>query len=296
MIIKCLRLGGKIIPTNTGSFRAIADIEIPHWTPTLPSGIKCLKSNIEMVDGEWIYPEEIKDIKKHSKYILYIHGGAFCMCKAGTHRGLLYRLAKLTNSVIFSVDYKRSPEYKYPVPLDDCLLSYMYLLGKIKDPNKIILAGDSAGGNLVINLVAKLVTNDLPLPSKIILLSPWVDLSDYGKNSSWKKNHKYDIIREDLAKFFALEYIDPSINTLKDVSPLYLSEDILKKFPETLVEYGEYEVLHDQIKEFCKKLFDLGVEINYNCRPDMIHVFPLFHFTGISQSEDFFENAKKFIN
>lgn len=295
-VIKILRLGGNIIPTNTGSFRAIADLEIPHWTPTLPSGIKCLKSDVEMINGEWIYPESIANIKKHSKYILYIHGGAFCMCKAGTHRGLLFRLAKKTNSVIFSVDYKRSPEYKYPIPLEDCLISYMYLLEKIKDPNKIVIAGDSAGGNLVINLVAKLIKNDLPLPNKIILLSPWVDLTDYGRNKSWKKNSKYDFIREDLAKHFSIEYIDPSINTLKDVSPIFTSDDILKKFPPTLIEYGECEVLHDQIEQFCKKLFDLSVEIDYNCRPDMIHVFPLFHFTGISQSEDFFDTVKKFIN
>ena len=71
-VIKILRLGGKIIPANTGSFRAIADLEVPHWTPTLPSGIKCVKSDIEMINGEWIYPESITNIKKHSKYILYI--------------------------------------------------------------------------------------------------------------------------------------------------------------------------------------------------------------------------------
>jgi acetyl esterase/lipase len=159
-VIKILRFGGKIIPTSTKSLRVLADLEVPHWTPTLPSGIKCVKSDTDLVDGEWIYPEEISNINNHSKYILYIHGGAFCMCKAGTHRGLLYRLAKKTNSIIFAVDYKRSPEYKYPIPLEDCLISYMYLLKKIKDPSKIIIAGDSAGGNLVINLVARLITND----------------------------------------------------------------------------------------------------------------------------------------
>ena len=294
-IVKILKLGGKIIPTNTDSFRAVTDLEVPHWFPTLPSGIKCIKSDIKMIDGEWIYPENIKNIKKHSKYILYIHGGAFCMCKAGTHRDLLYRLAKKTNSIIFSVDYKRSPEYKYPIPLIDCFISYMFLLQKIQDPNKIVIAGDSAGGNLVINLIAKLITNDLALPKKIILISPWVDLTDYGRNESWKKNSKYDFVRKDLAKHFSIEYIDPSINTLKDVSPIFISDDILKKFPPTLTEYGECEVLHDQIDQFCKRLFDLGVKINFNSRSDMIHVFPLFHFTGISQSEDFFDTVKKFM-
>jgi monoterpene epsilon-lactone hydrolase len=295
-IVKILRFVGKIIPTKTSSLRLISDLEVPHWTPTLPSGIKCVKSDTDLVDGEWIYPEEISNISGHSKYILYIHGGAFCMSKTGTYRGLLYRLAKKTNSVIFAVDYKRSPEYKYPIPLEDCLISYMYLLEKLKDPSKIIIAGDSAGGNLVINLVARLITNDFVIPSKIILLSPWVDLTDYGRNTSWKKNHIYDFIRKDLAKHFSIEYIDPSINTLRDVSPIFIQDEILKKFPPTLIEFGECEVLHDQILEFCEKLEKLNVDIKYNCHIDMIHVFPLFHFTGISQSEDFFDTFEKFIN
>jgi monoterpene epsilon-lactone hydrolase len=294
-IMKILRLGGKIVPTNTNSFRLISDIEIPTWTPTLPSNINCIKSDVEEIDGEWIYPNNIKNINKHNKYIMYIHGGAFCMCKAGTHRGLLFRIAKKTNSVIFSFNYRRSPEFKHPIPLDDCVKGYLYLLNKVKNSEKIILAGDSAGGNLVINLMAKLINHDLPIPSKCILISPWTDLTDYGNNSSWKCNDKYDFIRPELAKYFSQEYIDLSKNNLYDVSPLYLSDEVLSKFPPILVEYGECEVLHDQIEQFCIKIEKLGVNINYNSRPDMTHVFPLFHFTGIPQSKDFFDSTIKFV-
>ncbi len=293
--MKILRFGGKIIPHNTNSFRLISDIEILTWTPTLPSNVNCIKSEFEEIDGEWIYPNHIKNILKHNKYILYIHGGAFCMCNSGTHRGLLFRIAKKTDSVIFSINYRRSPEYKYPIPLDDCVGGYLYLLNKVKNPKKIILAGDSAGGNLAINLMARLISHNLPIPSKCILLSPWTDLTDYGTNASWVQNNKYDFIRPELAKYFAHQYVDFSKNNLYEVSPLYLSDEILNKLPPILVEYGECEVLHDQIKQFCKKIEKNGANIIYNCRPEMIHVFPLFHFTEISQSKDFFNSTIEFI-
>jgi acetyl esterase/lipase len=305
-VVKILRFGGKIAPYNVNSLRTISDFEIPDWTPTLPKGISYHKINNKHLNGELIYPDKfinseqfgINDLYKQTEtnFILYIHGGAFCMCNSGTHRGLLYRLAKQTNSVILSVDYRRSPEYKYPIPLNDCMKAYLYLLDRTKNPEQIIIAGDSAGGNLVINLISHLIQNKLPKPSKCILISPWVDLTDFGKNPSWEKNKHFDFVRPELAKFFSLEYIDASTNTLTDVSPLYTHEHILKEFPPVLIEFGECEVLYDQINQFCKKLESIGINIVYNCRADMIHVFPLFHPTGITQSKDFFNSTKKFIS
>jgi len=296
-IMNLLRLCVNIIPTNTNSFRLFSDLEIPLWTPTLPQDIKCIildeKTNI---DGEWIYPSSIKTkFYKHSKYIYYIHGGSFCMCKPGTYRGLLFTMAKNTNCIILSINYRRSPEYKFPIPLHDCIKGYMYLLGKVKNSEKIILAGDSAGGNIAINMIAILLRQNIPIPSKCILISPWTDLTDCGINQSWIRNNKYDFVTPQLAKYFSMQYIDTLKNNLIDVSPLYLDDKILSKFPEVLVEYGQCEVLRDQIEQFCLKLKKLGVHICFNCRRDMTHVFPLFHFTGIPQSEDFFFSIKQFI-
>lgn len=294
LIIKFLRLGGKIIPSNTNLFRMMTDVEIPTWTPILATGINCTRSKNKTIDGEWIYPNNI-NYKTHTKYIYYIHGGAFCLNKIGTYREFLYKIAKETNTVIFSINYRRAPEYKYPIPLNDCLNGYIYLLSEVETSEKIILMGDSAGGNLLLNLLAQLIENNLSNPSKCVLISPWVDLTDWGDNSSWKTNKKYDFVRPELAKYFSLEYIDQTETNLYDLSPLYFKNEILSKFPSMLIEYGECEVLHDQIHEFCHILKNLNVDIKHYCRPDMVHVFPLFHFTGISHSNDFFSNLKKYI-
>ena len=295
LTIKFLRFGGKIIPRDTKSFRTITDVEIPTWAPILISGVNCVKTKNNVINGEWIYSSSIPNYKTHSKYILYIHGGAFCLNKVGIYREFLYKVAKETNTVIFSINYRRSPEYKYPIPLNDCIDGYLYLLKKVKISDKIILMGDSAGGNLAIHLLAYLIKNNIPIPSKCVLISPWVDLTDCGKNPSWETNKKYDFVRPELAKHFSLEHIDQTKTNLYDVSPLYLENEILSKLPSILIEFGEYEVLHDQIKQFCHKLKKLNINIEYHCRQDMIHVFPLFHFTGISHSKEFFFNLKKYI-
>ena len=225
IIMETLKMCGKIVSEDTdiNTIRLMSDIEIPSYLSTLSTKINCIgckihndisnyennenddKIHTNQMYGEWIYPNDILDYENHSKYILYIHGGAFCLNRISTYRGLLYKIAKKTNSVILSVNYRRAPEFKYPIPLNDCICAYLYLLKIVKKSNKIILAGDSAGGNLVISLIAYLIKNNIQLPSKCILISPWTDLTDSGMNTSWVKNEKYDFIKPELAKHFSLK-------------------------------------------------------------------------------------------
>lgn len=297
-VIKAIKTASCIVPKDVNSIRMLIDHDIPSWLPTMPSGISHKIYSIDdLTQGEWIYetkkyPNFDENNLRSHKCIFYIHGGAFCCGKSGTHRGLLYRMAQSTGSVIFAVDYKRPPEYPFPIPLDDCVRSYLHILNYIGDPNKMVFAGDSAGGNLVISALSKLEKNDLPLPSKAILLSPWVDLTDIGRHDSWKRNNRYDIIPKSLARLFAHSYASSDDVMLKEVSPVYF--DNLHKLPPMLVEYGELEVLHDQIKEFCNNVRLAGGVVTENIHKDMIHVFPIYHATGIEQSKIFFESVRLF--
>jgi monoterpene epsilon-lactone hydrolase len=295
-IIGILRMSAKTLPSNVDIFRYFTNNEIPSWLPTMPKNICNEKFDIDFFSCEWIYSDEITNYKNHDKYILYIHGGAFCLCNTGTHKGLLFRMAKKTNCVILSVNYRTSPEHQFPIPLNDCLIAYTYLLGIVKDSNKIFIAGDSAGGNLAIQLMAEIIKYDLPKPFGLILISPWTDLTDNGKNLSWKNNGNHDYLTPTLSYFFAQQYIKDTNITLNDVSPLFISNLILKNFPRMLIEFGESEVLHDQIYQFCIKALNCQCDVQYNIRKDMVHVFPLYHFTGISQSKDFFTSVVNFIN
>lgn len=314
-IMKILRLGGKLFNPNAKTLRIFTNLRIDKIITPKPTHIKYHKVNSKILTnsnmGEWIWnTRNVLDRKSHTHYIFYIHGGAFCAGNTYNARGFLYQLAERTNSVIFSSNYRKAPEFKYPIPLTDCITGYEYFISKIKnlDTNPlIIIAGDSAGGNLSINIIAHLIkTNQLnqqnqqnqlnqPIPSGCILISPWVNLADDGNGQSWVNNCAYDFVKYDLAKFFAHEYINPGITNLQDVSPLFLKDNILSKFPPTLIEYGDLETLQDQITQFAIKLKKSGTDVIYNSRYEMTHNYPLLYFTKIPQAEDFFISVNEFI-
>lgn len=303
-IMKILHFGGQIFTPNTKTLRILTGLRIDKIILLKPSNIKCRKVNSKNLSntnmGEWIWnTQNISNHKSHTHYIFYIHGGAFCVGNVYNSRGFLYQLAQKTNSVIFSCNYRKAPEFKYPIPITDCITGYEYFVSKIKnlDTNPtIIIMGDSAGGNLSINLISHLIKTNQPIPSGCILISPWVNLADTGNNSSWTINADYDFVKYDLADFFAHEYIGrPCISKLQVASPLYLEDNILSKFPPTLIEYGDYETLRDQITQFAIKLEKLVPNVIYNSRYEMTHNYPLFYFTKIPQAEEFFISVKEFI-
>jgi acetyl esterase/lipase len=362
-IIHILRAASSAVPRNINAVRMLTDHAIPKWLPTLPSGVTCSASKIP--PGEWFFPtikglhlRQHSDplIMKDGKYILYFHGGAFCCCNSSTHRGLLLRLASHTGASILSVDYRRPPENPFPIPVNDCVSAYLYILEKVGSASRIIFAGDSAGGNLVLSTLLQIHDAGLDMPNGALLLSPWVDLTDIGGTQSWQRNSSYDYIPPDLAELFVECYtgreylsrdITPTINKPEDVtltinkpedvpldsrqedttnkdeidnktpsatlevslphSPLSLRDlyrrDLSPTFslnlhalPPLHVEFGECEVLHDQIADFCRKATDAGVEITSCAREDMVHVFPIYSFSGMKQIEDSFDAMVEFIN
>lgn len=314
LVINFFRFSSEIIYPDSNVFRFFFDKNFGLDLLFLPpSNIKSKKIKLNInpnpntFSGEWIWnKDKISSISNHCMYILYLHGGAFCMGNCDSVRNFLCQIALENNVVILSLDYRRAPEYKYPIPLEDCVNAYLNLREFVSKHNskhnsgaKIIIMGDSAGGNLALSVIAELIKINGVIPDGCVGISPWVDLTDYGENesnkSSWETNTQWDFVKADLAKYFALEYINQTTTTLEDVSPQFFPNDILRKFPPTLIEYGECEVLQTQIHKFALKLENLGIDIQSNCRYDMVHDFPLFYFTKIPQADDFFISVKKFI-
>ena len=302
-IVTTLRLVGQNPFLNTLSVPTLQlltdQLSIPSWLPTLPPGVSSETS--QHPSGEWFYPTQMGlKIRKNAqpdsmkgRYILYLHGGAFCCCHTGTHRGLLHWLVHRTGASILSVNYRRPPEHPYPTPIHDCLSAYLFLLEKVGDASQIFFAGDSAGGNLVINTLMLVAEHQLPQPSGAVLLSPWVDLTDNGRCSSWEEYKDIDYLSPQLAELFARSYAG-DCQEVQNLSPLYSAN--LDHLPPLLVEFGQCEMLHDQIQAFCETAKIAGVDISYNARPDMVHVFPLYAFTGMKQCEDSFDEIVKFFD
>ncbi|WVR06766.1 hypothetical protein IAU60_003801 [Kwoniella sp. DSM 27419] len=117
--------------------------------------------------------------------MLYIHGGAYYWGSINTHRYTIWRYARKMHGRCFAVNYRKTPQYPFPCAIHDCLAAYMYLVNpppeakhRPVDPKSIILAGDSAGGGLVLALLQILRdTEGLELPAGAVLISPWSDLT-----------------------------------------------------------------------------------------------------------------------
>ncbi|KAI1369808.1 hypothetical protein F5Y08DRAFT_291434 [Xylaria arbuscula] len=132
--------------------------------------------------AEWIemrsdYNERYKsDDELGKRIMLYVHGGGYFFGSVDEHRYQMQRHARKLKARVFAPEYRLAPQFPFPCGLQDCLAAYLYLL-KTHDPSTIILAGDSAGGGMVMSTLVTLRDRGIPLPAGAILISPWVDLT-----------------------------------------------------------------------------------------------------------------------
>ena len=116
------------------------------------------------------------DDPKCKRVMLYVHGGAYYFGSVDEHRYQLQRHARKLKARVLAPEYRLAPQFPFPCGLHDCIATYLHLL-TIQDPTTIILAGDSAGGGMVMSLLVTLRDRGIPLPAGAILISPWVDLT-----------------------------------------------------------------------------------------------------------------------
>ncbi|CAO2658329.1 Nn.00g060520.m01.CDS01 [Neocucurbitaria sp. VM-36] len=133
--------------------------------------------------AEWIEMRKDYDARKQLKItkgdriMLYVHGGAYFFGSVDEHRYQMQRHARKLKARVFAPKYRLAPQFPFPCGLQDCLAAYLYLLEEKHDPATIILAGDSAGGGMVLSMLVTLRDQGVPLPAGAILISPWVDLT-----------------------------------------------------------------------------------------------------------------------
>jgi epsilon-lactone hydrolase len=112
--------------------------------------------------------------------ILYLHGGGYVICSLDSHRHLAAEVGRASGARTLAIDYRLAPEHPFPAPIEDTVAAYRYLLNSGLKPNRIALAGDSAGGGLVIGSMLAIREAGLPLPACGWCISPWVDMEALG--------------------------------------------------------------------------------------------------------------------
>jgi len=245
------------------------------------------KSNDEL-KGQLIVPRD----ELRGGIILYLHGGGY-VCGTGEYaKGFASVLAAECGMKVISAEYRLAPEAPFPAALDDVYAVYCQTLERGMDANKIIFAGESAGGGLAYALCLKLRDEGKPLPAGIIAISPWCDLTLSGESHE-KNRDKDPSLTVERLEFFADCYIgaysEEEIEKMKKisakakgdvekkqnpyVSPLFAD---LTGMPPSLIFAGEDELLLSDAENMRDKLFASGCEATLITRPDMWHAYVLY--------------------
>jgi acetyl esterase/lipase len=208
------------------------------------------------------------------KTLLYIHGGAFVIGSPTDYRSLTGEMGRAAGVRTVSLDYRLAPEHPFPAAVDDCVATYRALLEAGNKPADIALAGDSAGGGLVISTLVAARDAGLPMPAAALVISPWVDLACTGGTMQTKQAEDPSITREGLQAMAAL-YLQGKPLSTPLASPLYAD---LRGLPPLFVQVGSAELLLDDAVRLVGAAGAAGVPVHLSIWPNMPHVWHIFGF------------------
>ncbi|EFC48173.1 lipase [Naegleria gruberi] len=183
--------------------------------------------------------------------ILHIHGGGFIAMESFSHEIYLRRWCSEMHIPIISVDYRRSPQEKFPVQIEECYAAYQWLLANCEKVlgaplKRIVIAGDSAGGNLTLAVAQRAIRDGIRLPDALVLSYP-VTYLDFSPSPSRQISVIEPLVNINFLRLCGELYCKDSDNAFENpfVSPAMIDEEVLKKFPPTYFDMGALDPLFD---------------------------------------------------
>ena len=209
-------------------------------------------------------------IRRH--VVLYCHGGGYTCGQLGYARVLASKLALSTGCDVLSFEYRLAPEAPYPSAIDDALRVWDYLMYMGIGARDVIVAGDSAGGNLALELALAVKAQGRSQPCALVLMSPWTDMTmqgaSYQKCAALDPMLTHDYIDSCRTAYrganSTLEWEDPSL------SPLFAD---LRGLPPTLIQVGTNEILKSDSINLAKAMTEQEVYAVLEVYPECWHVF-----------------------
>lgn len=222
------------------------------------------------VRGEWIRNEHSAPLARGA--VLYLHGGGYIASSARAYRSVASYLASHTGLQVFAADYRLAPKHQFPAALDDALSAYGLLVDAGCPPDRIVVAGDSAGGHLAAGLLISLIEAGCEPPAGLVLFSPLLD-------PSCATARREDALSPDpmlspaFADRCAVAYLGDSDVTDPRISPLEACDDTLAAFPPVLSYVGSTECFRGDAGALHERLDFLGVPNEVYVVPGQIHSF-----------------------
>jgi monoterpene epsilon-lactone hydrolase len=238
------------------------------------------------VVGEWV---RARGAEPFGPAVLYLHGSGFVICSTKTHRGLVSRLSARTGMPVFASEYRLAPRHRFPTAADDVRAAWDHLLSTGLTPDQIVVAGDSAGGHLAVDLTLQLLREGAPTPAGLALFSPLIDTS-LTLAAERDKQHRDPLISAAAARRLVARYTD---GTDPQHPRLALQFQDACGFPPILIQAGGAEMFAADAEYLHRELTAAGAHCRLQVWPGQGHVFQaLPRFSGeadqaLTQAADF---------
>ncbi len=253
----------------------VARAELAFLAPrTLPMPPLSLVRKVALTPGRdalWISNRPGSHPPAPGKVILYLHGGGFIAGSPRTHTAMLARLSRLARVEVCAPWWRLAPEHPFPAGLDDATSAFHALMDRGYAAKDIILGGDSAGGNLVLSLLASL-TQQGHTPCATFALSPFTDFRFSG--ASFQENAKSDVLlpaarAAEIADWYLAGH-DPDDPRAAPLNARYDAP------PPVYLQYSDSEILRDDSRRMAAHLRAAGGTVHEDEWHDCPHVWALF--------------------
>jgi len=251
---------------TTADFREAMD-KLGNSFP-MPDLVTVRPDTVGGISGCWY----VAPSARQNYVVLYIHGGGFTVGSAKSHGRIAADLSIATNAQVLVIDYALAPEHPFPRAIVDCVEALKGLLSLGLHPDRMALAGDSAGGGLVISTLLKAREQSLPRPAAAVCLSPWVNLACDGETYETKKDDDPIATQAGLSAA-ASKYLGEA-NPKDILASPYLAD--LTGLPPLLIQVGSCEVLLDDARRLANAAKSTNVDVTLEEWPGMIHNWHMF--------------------
>jgi monoterpene epsilon-lactone hydrolase len=204
--------------------------------------------------------------------MLYFHGGVYVIGAAAHTVPLIGEIIRRTGVKAITLDYRLAPEHPHPAAVDDARAAYEGLLKQGIDPDRIVLAGESAGGGLAVATLLAARDAGLPMPSCAFLMSPYADLTLSGETLTTREPLDPILTPEGL-RVRAPEYLGEADAFDPLISPIFAD---LAGLPPLLIQVGSHEILLDDAIRLAATAATSDVAVTLDVTPGVPHVFQGF--------------------